>query len=375
MDKRIRERRATKMGCIFGILGFVLLGCSLTSIGQAEVLYTVIDLGTTEPISTAYEISNSGKIVGAVISGGWHATLFDSSGGGSNILLGGETASSVNEAGQIAGKSYSNRATLYNQEGQDVDLGVLPGDTKSEATSINNSGQIVGSSYGSMSTATLFDSSGGGANIDLGGLGGSYSYAASINNLGQIVGSAKTGMEPNINTNRATLFDPTGGQQNIDLGTLGGVYSHAFDINDNGQIVGKGQSHAALFDPTGNGANRDLGTLGGSSSRAESINNLGQIVGNAWKSYPIQGSFATLFDSTGAGANINLNDVIDPSSGWTLVDANDINDNGWIVGSGNNPSGQYHAFLLIPVPEPATLTFLALGGLALFRKRKHKTCK
>ncbi len=55
----------------------------------------------------------------------------------------------------------------------------------------------------------------------------------------------------------------------------------------------------------------------------------------------------------------NLNDLIDPSSGWTLM-ATGINDAGQIVGAGFNPQGEYHAFLLTPiVPEPSTLSLLS----------------
>jgi hypothetical protein len=82
---------------------------------------------------------------------------------------------------------------------------------------------------------------------------------------------------------------------------------------------------------------------------------------------------AVLFDPTGGGNNINLNTLIDPSLGWTLITANSINDNGWIVGVGYNrynPDSYQRAYLLIP--EPATLSILALGCLAIPRKRRTK---
>ena len=51
----------------------------------------------------------------------------------------------------------------------------------------------------------------------------------------------------------------------IDLGTLGGTYSYANGINNKGQIVGysltaSGQDHAFLYS---GGKMTDLGTLGG----------------------------------------------------------------------------------------------------------------
>jgi len=71
-----------------------------------------------------------------------------------------------------------------------------------------------------------------------------------------------------------------------------------------------------------------------------------------------------------ACSTFHLNNLISPDSGWTLKDATAINDNGQIVGYGDDGSGQARAFLLTPVPEPATLLLLALGGLAVIRRRR-----
>ncbi len=65
-----------------------------------------------------------------------------------------------------------------------------------------------------------------------------------------------------------------------------------------------------------------------------------------------------------------MNNLIDPSSGWTLQIAYGINESGQIAGSGLDPSGQLRAFLLNPIPEPASLALVALGGAALLLKRK-----
>ena len=48
---------------------------------------------------------------------------------------------------------------------------------------------------------------------------------------------------------------------------------------------------------------------------------------------------------------VDLNTLIDPLSGWELLDASDINDAGQITGQGLI-GGQYHAYLLTPVPIP-----------------------
>jgi probable HAF family extracellular repeat protein len=44
----------------------------------------------------------------------------------------------------------------------------------------------------------------------------------------------------------------------------------------------------------------------------------------------------------------NLNNLIDPASGWVLKVAFSINDQGQIVGMGTNPAGQKRGFLLTP---------------------------
>jgi probable HAF family extracellular repeat protein len=166
--------------------------------------------------------------------------------------------------------------------------------------------------------------------------------------------------------NHACIFDSTGRGANIDLGTLpGGYESCANAINEMGQIVGYSDTTACLFDATGGGMNINLGSLGGTyGSSANAINDKGQIVGGAYNSSGL--NRACLFDPTGRGNNIDLNTLIAPSSGWSLTVACGINNNGWIVGSGTY-NGNATSFLL--TPEPATLLLFGFAGLALRRKR------
>ncbi|MFC1782969.1 LamG-like jellyroll fold domain-containing protein [Planctomycetota bacterium] len=323
--------------------------------------------------------------------------------------LGGDNSQawSINNSNQVVGISYLSNGTSQAfiwQNNSITPLGGLPGKSKSEAFDINDNEQIVGIAYelgrNTDQHAVLFDSSGNSNNVDLGTLGGPKSFAHGISNQGQIIGVAK---KADNGYYFATRFDPTGGQVNtvigppgsrarginnnddvvgfalissacyhamifdinginegIDLGTLGGGESWAHAINDIDQIVGVAsvgsRIYATLFDSTGGEQNKNLGSLGGDFgytgdiSDAVDINNRGQIVG--FSITATGGTHATLFDITGNGENINLNDLIDPNTGWILNAANKINDNGWIVGNGINPDGYSHAFLLVPFPEP-----------------------
>jgi probable HAF family extracellular repeat protein len=363
--------------CFFlGAAVVIVLAASPLS---AEVLYHVTDLGTLGgPDSTAYSINNKGQIVGVAASSDsqpwalYQPVLFDPTGEGNNIDLlpawDEGQAFAINSLGQIVGyigdSSYGvgaeTWATLFDPtgHGDNVEFEV-PDEWGSAALSINNAGQIVGSTHLRLvhppfprviEYATLFDPNGSRHHVNLGGLGGGQSEAYSINNKGQIVGMA----DPGPGGCRATLFDSTGGGNNINLGILPGAdESYAYSINDFGQIVGYvytsiGKYRATLFDPTGGGNNIDLGALpGADKSGALSINNAGEIVG--WGLDALGRDCAVLFDFPGGGNNINLNDVIPPTPPWHLIEAHCINDSGWIVGFGENPDGQTHAFLLTPV--------------------------
>ena len=91
---------------------------------------------------------------------------------------------------------------------------------------------------------------------------------------------------------------------------------------------------------------QDIGTLGGTSSWAYGVNDHGQVVGESKVAGEIH-AFLYL-----DGVMRDLNDLIDPTSKWRLNKAVAINNAGQIVGTGRNPSGQEHGFLLNPLADP-----------------------
>lgn len=141
---------------------------------------------------------------------------------------------------------------------------------------INQQGVIVGSAEVPDRHAVLVPVAG--PPVDLGTLGGSYSYANDINAAGQVVGEARTA----TGAQHAFLWTSQGGMQ--DLGTLGGVDSVATAINAAGHVVGysltaAGDTHAFYW--TAAGGMVDLGTLGGSTSQAFDINIHDVVVGES----------------------------------------------------------------------------------------------
>lgn len=229
---------------------------------------------------------------------------------------------SINGNGIIAG--YSQRQTYdnghaYINNGTNVqDLGILTG-IGSRASSINNTGQVVGTYWdqSNISHACMWDSS---TTTDFRTLGGPDSYANSINNNGVVIGTS------DINSTYFHAFIWKNGKM-FDLGDAGHHYSNAYDINDNELVVGSYDWPNSL------------------SARACAWNN---------------------------GTLIDLNNYIPANSGWILLEAFAVNNNGQIAGKGLY-NGQYRGFLLTPVPEPSAILALvcgigSLGGLVLRRK-------
>lgn len=327
-------------GLLRVIVAAALVSCSASS-APAQI-YGVVDLGTVGGFSSdAFSVNSAGHVVGVSSnsSADFRGFFRDTALTAIAPLSGSQShAFDVNAANQVAVASYSLGDTVAHglrwQNGAPTNLGNIA------PRGINAAGEIAGSlstldpNFGWVDHAAYWQN---GNIIDLGTLGGHFSYAHAIADDGRIVG-----MSYNLNdTNtRATIW--LGGIPH-DLGTLGGSNSQAFDINNSRHVVGvaetsAGQPHGFLFtlDLNANVLSRtDLGVLGGGYSYAYGINNSDVVVG---------ASNGAAFRWQ-AGTIADLNSLIPACTNWRLDAARAINDNGQIVGAGLH-EGQPRGFLL-----------------------------
>lgn len=352
------------------IAGAAFIAAALCSPLAAEAQhYQVVDLGVLDTTgelnqeilgdtaSIGLALNNAGEVVGAAISieGDWAAFA---SNGGSPVQFfppGTEAvATAISDNSDIAGEADNAAGVdaFLLSGGSVQDLGTLGG-ARSQVNGMNNSDQLAGASE------TSAQSSGAGAKNaflwsgealrDLGTLGGASSMAAAINGSGEVVGAADT----TSGYQHAFLWTAGGGIQ--DLGVLpGGLESIAFGINSSGQIAGASTEldenwHPFVWTPLG--GLHDVGLpVGWARGEALAINEIGLTVGLATTppGDPYWGlDHAMLWDS--AGGIQDLNDLVPANSGWLLLRADAIDDNGEITGIGIH-NGEERGVLLLPQP-------------------------
>jgi len=178
-----------------------------------------------------------------------------------------------------------------------------------------------------------------------------YRWGRDINNSDQTIVGSKVdtadaalwvydpGQPPEEQYRGETILDKTG------YGA-----ATAYGINDNGDVVGFVDSDAALWSSGSYDSVTVLDSLGGTSV-AYDINAAGLIVGSS-------NGKAVVWDQTGTVYDL---DAMFP--GVTLTEAVAINDDGNIAANGDS------AYLIL-IPEPVTIGLLAMGSLALIRRRR-----
>ena len=236
------------------------------------------------------------------------------------------------------------------QNGKMTDLGTLGG-PDSVAWFVNELGQVAGqSTINSIPSPTtgvptvdpfFWDH---GKMVDVGNLGGTFSFVSGLNNRGQVIGT--------MNLRGDLANHPFFWDRGVltDMGTLGGNDGVPNAINDAGEVVGfaSSQEIQALAFLWKQGVMINLGTVDGDQcSAAHSINTMGQIVGESSPScFSAPEVHAFLWEN--GGPMVDLNTLVPPDSLLGSAGGVAINDRGEITGSRTLPEGDIHAFLLIP---------------------------
>ena len=329
-------------------------------------------------ISAAYSVSNAGEVVGVKRTPEGIIKAFSS-----EQELSSDTpseASAANDFGQVVGalgipqgdnpEIVTLIASRWDTSGVTA-LGAFD-DRTSKAFSINNEGLIVGTSTWDNSDLLRGFIWEGGQLIALETNSGNESQAFGINERGQIAGYEGAS---------AVLWNGE-----IILRRLVGSAGRAYDVNENQQSVGSiddGTVKAVFWDVTGNpvilhpdestfseayGINSStwvVGTYLPNSAGKQADSNTQKNLRKAASQHLLNAADKeTTLHSAGNTALraflwqgdqlVNLNDLIDPASGWVLLEARSINNAAQITGIGLF-NGEQKAFLLSPTNSKAPI--------------------
>lgn len=269
----------------------------------------------------------------------------------------------INNQGNVAGHTVSGESACMYCPNPFTTQGTVfkefaPPGTGGFTHALNDKGQAVGALYdaevfGSPRIPVFVDTNGSITYMN------ALSQASDLNNAGVVVGESAVG-----SNRQATLWHDGSIQL---LGTLGGSSSFAEAINESQQIVGQAQTadgvfHGALWD---NGTVVNLGM-----QTAVAINEHGEVVGSA-----LDGQGKVVAALWKGGVLTDLNTFLPAqlkSQGWSLINAIDINDKGWIVGLADDGNANYLPFLIssaVPEPQAYLMLLVGLGLIGLTYRR------
>ena len=308
-------------------------GALQTSNGTLAAFSSVHALNSDQP-GTAFDINDFGQVVGTTgFEGIMRATRWDSLGQPDDLGAiedGFSSAYALNNDGLIVGTSAPVdgeflQAVLWRDK-QVIPLTQNP-DQESQAFDVNDSGTIAG--YQSEN-ALLWDPSGASFTLP-----GPQGRAYHVNSAGQVAGSIDNG------TIAAVFWNSEGTSTLINIPESN--FSEAYGINGSGWLVGTYHSNA-VGKQSGLSPKRLSSRLQIVDHHKKILNKSGETGEKNNRAMINTEARAFLWR---ANNFVDLNDFIDPTSGWTLHEARAINNAAQIVGYGSL-NGVIRAFLLTP---------------------------
>lgn len=338
-------------------LGILLVAASVPNrpLHADAVQYTVTDLGTIDGlVPTTTGINKSGQVSGYVAEadGTTRAVRYTKSSGWSYVR-GLESISSranaINDAGDLAGSYVIGGVThafRYSDAGGFTEIPMLTGAISSFGMGINTSGEVVGYSGTASGGQFGWRADPGATPVKLPTLGGTVTMACGVNDHGQIVASGT------LAAGSQHAFRINADNSTIDASSFDGAsgFSTGCAIDSDGTIGGFAQGGGALraftFDSALHDVDSALGSAFGQVFAASNGSFVGMFLSSA--DFSSRG-----FVYTSANGAFDLNALIDPSTGWMLVDGNAINSVGQIVGDGTF-QGNTRSYLLTPIAAKDT---------------------